>query len=574
MGEQDALRRILASLYDAVLDDTRWPAAFARIDEACGIKGNALMVGDARGTTSRATFVGLYSRGQRREDLEREYLEHYHPTDERVPRVRQLPDSRLVHVTDLLTVEERKTSPTYNEALPRADPRNGLVVPLDGPDGSHISWGLGDPVDSGGWTAWRVAMVTALLPHVRRFVAIRQALVRAEARKTIVTRPARQPRVGVLHLDRRGPILEVNDRARGILRNGDGLSDRDGALRARAPADHERSRRRWAAAESLAIGYGGDAVVSSATGLARETIRKGRREIARDEAPTDRIRRPGGGRPRIQQDQPGIQAALEALVDPLTRGDPTSPLRWTCKSRAKLAAALTEQGWRVSSTTVGRLLHRLGYRLQSPRKRQEGATHPDRNAQFEHINRTADEHLSAGQPVISVDTKKKELVGNFKNGGREWQPKGTPPAVLVHDFPTDAEGKAIPYGVYDMARNEAFVSVGWDHDTPAFAVASIRQCWHQMGCDAYPEATTLFITADAGGSNGYRLHAWKHELQQLADETGLTIEVSHFPPGTSKWNKIEHRLFCHITANWRGTPLTTYETIVDRIGNVRTETGL
>ena len=258
------------------------------------------------------------------------------------------------------------------------------------------------------------------------------------------------------------------------------------------------------------------------TGLARETIRKGRREIARDEAPTDRIRRPGGGRPRIQQDQPGIQAALEALVDPLTRGDPTSPLRWTCKSRAKLAAALTEQRWRVSSTTVGRLLHRLGYRLQSPRKRQEGATHPDRNAQFEHINRTADEYLTAGQPVISVDTKKKELVGNFKNGGREWQPKGTPPAVLVHDFPTDAEGKAIPYGVYDMARNEAWVSVGWDHDTPAFAVASIRHWWHQMGCGAYPEATTLFITADAGGSNGYRSRAWKHELQQLADETGLT----------------------------------------------------
>ena len=261
-------------------------------------------------------------------------------------------------------------------------------------------------------------------------------------------------------------------------------------------------------------------------------------------------------------------------MDPLTRGDPTSPLRWTCKSRAKLAAALTEQGWRVSSTTVGRLLHRLGYRLQSPRKRQEGATHPDRNAQFEHINRTADEHLTAGQPVISVDTKKKELVGNFKNGGQEWQPKGTPTAVLVHDFPTDAEGKAIPYGVYDMARNEAWVSVGWDHDTPAFAVASIRHWWQQMGCGAYPDATTLFITADAGGSNGYRLHAWKHELQQLADDTGLTIEVSHFPPGTSKWNKIEHRLFCHITANWRGTPLTTYETIVDRIGNVRTATGL
>ena len=266
--------------------------------------------------------------------------------------------------------------------------------------------------------------------------------------------------------------------------------------------------------------------------MARETIRKGRREISRDEAPTDRIRRPGGGRPRIQQDQPGIQAALQALVDPLTRGDPTSPLRWTCKSRAKLAAALNEQGWRVSSTTVGRLLHRLGYRLQSPRKRQEGATHPDRNAQFEHINRTADEHLTAGQPVISVDTKKKELVGNFKNGGREWQPKGTPPAVLVHDFPTDAEGKAIPYGVYDMARNEAWVSVGWDHDTPAFAVASIRHWWHQMGCGAYPEATTLFITADAGGSNGYRLRAWKHELQQVGrrdrtDHRGESFSTRH-----------------------------------------------
>ena len=340
-----------------------------------------------------------------------------------------------------------------------------------------------------------------------------------------------------------------------------------------APVLDERSRRRWPAAESLAAGYGGGAVVSSATGLARETSRKGRREIAGDEAATDRIRRPGGGRPRIQQDQPGIQAALQAVLDPLTRGDPTSPLRWTCKSRAKLAAALTEQEWRVSSTTVGRLLHRLGYRVQSPRKRQEGATHPDRNGQFEHIKQTADEHLAAGQLVISVDTKKKELVGNFKNGGRERQPRGTPPAVLGHDFPTDAEGKAIPYGVYDMPRNEAWVSVGWDHDTPAFAVASIRQWWQQMGCDAYPDATTLFIRADAGGSNGYRSRAWKHEFQQLADETRLTIEVSHLPPGTSKWNKIEHRLFCRITANWRGTPLTTYETIVDRIGNVRTATG-
>ncbi len=341
-----------------------------------------------------------------------------------------------------------------------------------------------------------------------------------------------------------------------------------------APVLDERSRRRWAAAESLAIGYGGDALVSSATGLARETIRNGRREIAHGETPPGRVRRPGAGRPRIQQDQPGIQAALESLVDPLTRGDPTSPLRWTCKSRAKLAATLTEQGWRVSSTTVGRLLHRLGYRLQSVRKRQEGATHPDRNAQFEHINTTADQFLTTGQPVISVDTKKKELVGNFANRGREWQPKGTPPAVRVHDFPTDAAGKAIPYGVYDMARNEAWVSVGRDHDTPAFAVASIRHWWRKMGRRAYPQATALYITADAGGSNGYRLRAWKHELQRMADQTRLTIHVSHFPPGTSKWNKIEHRLFCHITANWRGTPLRTYETIVDRIGNTRTAAGL
>ena len=237
-----------------------------------------------------------------------------------------------------------------------------------------------------------------------------------------------------------------------------------------------------------------------------------------------------------------------------------------------VVSALDAAGELIARRDSGLTVFR--YRLQSPRKRQEGASHPDRNAQFEHINAAADSFLAKGQPVISVDTKKKELVGNFKNGGREWQPKGTPPAVLVHDFPSDAKGKAIPYGVYDMARNEAWVSVGRDHDTPAFAVASIRHWWQQMGCDAYPDATALFITADAGGSNGYRLRAWKHELQQLADETRLTIHVSHFPPGTSKWNKIEHRLFCHITANWRGTPLTTYETIVDRIGNTRTETGL
>lgn len=341
-----------------------------------------------------------------------------------------------------------------------------------------------------------------------------------------------------------------------------------------APLLNERARRLWAAAEARSIGYGGDALVSAATGLARETIRKGRREIERGVEASERVRGPGGGRPSIDATQPGIREALERLVDPLTRGDPGSPLRWTCKSRAKLAGALTEQGWKVSSTTVGRLLNELGYRLQSVRKSREGAEHPDRNAQFEHINATAEQFLADGEPVISVDTKKKELVGDFRNAGREWQPQGQPEQALVHDFPSDGLGRAIPYGIYDMARNEAWVNVGRDHDTPAFAVASIRQWWEQMGQKAYPEARALFITADAGGSNGYRSRSWKHELQQFADATGLRIRVSHFPPGTSKWNKIEHRLFCHITQNWRGRPLRTFETIVDLIGNTRTAAGL
>jgi Rhodopirellula transposase DDE domain len=341
-----------------------------------------------------------------------------------------------------------------------------------------------------------------------------------------------------------------------------------------APALDERARRLWAAAESRAIGYGGDAIVSAATGLARDTIRKGRWEIEQGVAVTARIRRAGAGRPSIKKTQPGLEAALERLVDPLTRGDPMSPLRWTCKSRAKLAAALTQHGWRVSSTTVGRLLYGLGYRLQAAQKTREGISHPDRNAQFEYINAAASSYLRRKQPVISVDTKKKELVGDFRNAGREWQPKGTPEKVLVHDFPDDSVGKAIPYGVYDMGRNEAWVSVGRDHDTPAFAVASIRHWWKMMGQRAYPAAKQLFITADAGGSNGYRSRAWKIELQKFADETGLRIRVSHFPPGTSKWNKIEHRLFCHITVNWRGKPLRTFETIVDLIGSTRTQEGL
>jgi hypothetical protein len=341
-----------------------------------------------------------------------------------------------------------------------------------------------------------------------------------------------------------------------------------------SPLLNERARRMWAAAESVAIGYGGDAVVSSATGLAVNTIRRGRRELVEGGAPAGRLRRAGAGRPSLETAQPGLRAALDALVDPLTRGDPTSPLRWTCKSKAKLAAALTADGWRVSATTVGHVLRDLGYRLQALQKTREGTVHPDRNAQFEHINATAAACLRRQQPVISVDTKKKELIGEFKTNGREWQPSGHPDPVRVHDFPSDAVGKAIPYGVYDMARNEAWVSVGRDHDTPAFAVAAIRQWWTMMGRRAYPGATDLYITVDAGGSNGYRSRAWKAGLQRLADDLRLTIQVSHFPPGTSKWNTIEHRLFCHLTENWRGRALLTFETLIELIGHTRTTTGL
>jgi len=336
----------------------------------------------------------------------------------------------------------------------------------------------------------------------------------------------------------------------------------------------ERARRLWAATESRTIGYGGDALVSEATGIARETIRNGRRQLEAGVGVDGRLRRPGAGRPRLEDDQPGLKEALEALVEPLTRGDPMSPLRWTCKSKAKLAAALTKQGWKVSATKVGRMLHEMGYSLQSNRKNLEGKSHPDRNKQFEYINATAKHFLKRKQPVISVDTKKKELVGNFKNAGKEWRPLGKPEQVFVHDFPQDAVGKAIPYGVYDMARNEAYVNVGRDHDTPAFAVASIRRWWTTMGRLAHPTAKNLYIIADAGGSNGYRARAWKVELQEFADEFRLAVSVSHFPPGTSKWNKVEHRLFCHITVNWRGKPLRTFETVVQLISRVRTTTGL
>jgi len=341
-----------------------------------------------------------------------------------------------------------------------------------------------------------------------------------------------------------------------------------------APVLDERAKRLWAATESRTIGYGGDSIVSSATGLSRDRIRRGRIELQKGVEKNRRVRRQGAGRPRIEARQPGIKKALEKLVEPLTRGDPTSPLRWTCKSKAKLASALMSQGYKISATTVGHLLHALGYSLQSVRKSNEGSSHPDRNAQFEYINAIASDFLERKQPVISVDTKKKELVGDFRNAGQEWQPRGKPEKALVHDFPSDAIGKAIPYGIYDMARNEAWVSIGRDHDTPAFAVASIKQWWTMMGKSAYPNASELFITADSGGSNGYRSKAWKLGLQNFADELGISIFVSHFPPGTSKWNKIEHRLFCHITENWRGKPLRTWETVIELIANTQTAAGL
>jgi hypothetical protein len=337
----------------------------------------------------------------------------------------------------------------------------------------------------------------------------------------------------------------------------------------------ERARRLWAGTEAGAIGYGGVAAVARATGMAISTVRKGRDE-ARAGARRDdvvKVRRSTGKRP-FEVARPEVWPALEKLVDPLTRGDPESPLRWTCKSTQALAAELFAQGMRVSDRTVAKLLRDHGYSLQAPNKSVEGAQHPDRNAQFEHINATAKDCVDRGVPVISVDTKKKELIGNFKNAGREWQPEGEPELVDVHDFPGDAVGKAIPYGVYDVAANDGFVSVGVDHDTPVFAVTSIDAWWKQVGSKRYPGASEIFITADAGGSNGYRSHVWKQQLQRLADKLGIAFRVSHFPPGTSKWNKIEHRLFSFISINWRGRPLRTYETIVSLIGSTTNAGGL
>lgn len=338
----------------------------------------------------------------------------------------------------------------------------------------------------------------------------------------------------------------------------------------------ERQRRLWAGTEAGAIGFGGVATVARATGLAISTVRKGRDEARTGAKPSDvvRVRRSAGKRP-FEEMHPEVWPALEKLVDPSTRGDPESPLRWTCKSTQILAEELFAQhGIRISDRTVAKLLRDHGYSLQAPNKAVEGKQHPDRNAQFEHINKTAETCLERGVPVISVDTKKKELVGNFKNGGREWQPKDEPDLVDVHDFPQDAIGKAIPYGIYDVGANDGFVSVGVDHDTPVFAVTTIEAWWKQVGSHRYPHAREIFITADAGGSNGYRSQVWKYELQRVADKLGLAIRVSHFPPGTSKWNKVEHRLFSFISINWRGRPLRTYETVVNLIANTTNHGGL
>ena len=340
----------------------------------------------------------------------------------------------------------------------------------------------------------------------------------------------------------------------------------------------ERRRRQWAAAEARDVGWGGISLVARATGLSRPTIMAGLKDLERSAksrlVAAARVRSPGGGRRTLTQSDPGLLEALERLIDPATRGDPMSPLRWTCKSTAKLAEELTRQKHPVSDRTVAMLLKRSGYSLQANRKSREGSSHPDRNAQFEYINRQVRAFQKRQQPVVSVDTKKKELVGEFKNPGEEWQPQGQPQPVNVHDFPDKKLGKAIPYGVYDLAGNEGWVSVGIDHDTAEFACASILRWWNEMGSARFPRATELMITADGGGSNSSRNRLWKKSLQCLADELGMTLKICHFPPGTSKWNKIEHRLFCFITKNWRGRPLTTYEVIVNLIASTTTKTGL
>jgi len=337
----------------------------------------------------------------------------------------------------------------------------------------------------------------------------------------------------------------------------------------------ERGRRRWAAAEARSLGWGGVTAVAKATGISDRTIRNGIAELDDPQAPTaHHQRKTGGGRRRREEEEPDLIEALEALVEPVARGDPMSPLRWTCKSTYVLADELTTHGFVVSSTKVGALLKAQGYSLQANRKTVEGKQHPDRNAQFEHIARRVKARQRRGEPAISIDTKKKETLGNLKNSGKTYRRKGQPIKVKTHDFPDKELGKAVPYGVYDIAHNEAGVSVGIGHDTAEFAVASIRRWWQRMGRRRYGEPKRLLITADSGGSNSPRTRLWLWELQQFSDKTGLILELCHYPPGTSKWNKIEHRLFCHITHNWQGVPLETLEIVVNLIGSTKTKQGL
>jgi hypothetical protein len=344
------------------------------------------------------------------------------------------------------------------------------------------------------------------------------------------------------------------------------------------PEMDERRRRQWAAAEARELGYGGVTVVSDATGLSRTTIAAGLAELGLDAGRRSReaarVRRPGGGRHALTEVDPELHAALESLIEPATRGDPESPLRWTCKSTRLLADELTRMGHPVGRMTVARLLHQAGYSLQADCKTREGNSHPDRDAQFRYIDRLVSGRLRSERPAVSVDTKKKELVGDFKTNGREWHPQGMPTEVRVHDFVDKALGKVIPYGVYDLLNDQGWVSVGTDHDTAQFATHSIRSWWARMGCHRYGRVNDLLITADGGGSNGSRCRLWKACLQQLADDLGIGLVVCHFPPGTSKWNKIEHRLFSFITQNWRGRPLVSREAVVNLIANTTTRSGL
>jgi len=337
----------------------------------------------------------------------------------------------------------------------------------------------------------------------------------------------------------------------------------------------ERARRRWAATEAIAIGHGGIAAVAEATGLSDRTVRNGIAEIRScEEIPTGYQRKTGGGRKPLEHTQADLSEAVERLVEPTERGDPQSPLRWTCKSVANLEKELRQQGYRVGQTKIRKVLKQLGYSLQGNRKTREGKNHPDRNAQFRHIHKRVLACRRGGRPAISVDTKKKENLGKKANSGREYRPRGNPLEVDTHDFPDKKKGKAIPYGVYDIGENEAYVSIGISKDTAEFAIEAIRRWWTELGTTRYRNPKRLLITADCGGSNGYRSRLWKLKLQELADELGMIIEVCHYPPGTSKWNKIEHRLFCHITRNWRGVPLESHEIVVNLVSSTRTNKGL